>query len=73
MLKDVFSECTWQIAQNVFGIVTAQDLSASSCSARLQQFGGKDADESPICAMDGALRAVASLSQQFPSEHFRST
>jgi hypothetical protein len=61
----IFSEYTWQIAQNVFGIVTAQELSASSCSAKPQQFGGKDADESPICAMDGALRAVASPSQYF--------
>ena len=31
------------------------------CSAELQQFGDTDVDESPICAMDGALRAVASL------------
>jgi hypothetical protein len=61
----VFSEYIWQIAQNVFGIVTAQDLSASSCSANSQQFGGKVADESPICAMDGTLRAVASLLQYF--------
>ncbi|MCI8294138.1 MAG: hypothetical protein HFH53_11510 [Hespellia sp.] len=30
------------------------------CSVSFQQFGGMDADESPICAMDGALRAVAS-------------
>jgi hypothetical protein len=60
MSKVFFSECTRQIAQNVFGIVTAQDLSASSCSANFQQFDGTDAGESPICATDGALRAVAS-------------
>ena len=65
MSKGDFSECTWQIAQNVFRILNAQDLSASSCSANSQQFGGTDAGESPICATDGALRAVASPSPYF--------
>ena len=63
--KGTFSERTWQIAQNVFGIMTAQELSASSCSANFQQFGGTNAGESPICATDGALRAVASPFQYF--------
>ena len=45
--------------------MTAQDLSASSCSANFQQFGGMDADESLICATDGALRAVASSFRHF--------
>ena len=49
--------------------MTAQDLSASLCSADSQQFGGKDAAESPICAMDGALRAVASLYDNIEAEH----